>query len=255
MVESMDQAGDVERLFSWFKAPMVHYREFAPKIEVAGAVAAWPVVHKAAVQAGVAAEDSPAPHGYAAARERIARDRRTLPTEAARALREDPPPGTVRDAAPEAVAALTRGRMEDRPAGEGLLSTLGQRLQAERGAGAPIDEPASVRAARGLSEPLPVAGAPAVGFDESPPVAPGDVSPTTARFAAAEREPGRGALLGGEYRGGERQEAPGRRVADRADRSLDAVFSRLSGARDQLPDPRGRSRTTPGLGAVFGRLR
>jgi hypothetical protein len=44
-------------------------------------------------------------------------------------------------------------------------------------------------------------------------------------------------------------------VADRQDRSLDAVFSRISGARDRLPDPRTRARTSPGLGGVFGRLR
>lgn len=41
----------------------------------------------------------------------------------------------------------------------------------------------------------------------------------------------------------------------RSERSLDEVFSRLSGSRNRLPDPRDRRRTSPGLGAVFSRLR
>jgi len=45
MVESMEHTQDVERLFSWLKAPMVHYREFAPQLEVAEAVATWPAAH------------------------------------------------------------------------------------------------------------------------------------------------------------------------------------------------------------------
>src|SRR2546423_1892994 len=55
----MDKVEDVERLFSWLKAPMVHYREFAPEREIADAVATWPAAHRAAVQTGVAAESEP----------------------------------------------------------------------------------------------------------------------------------------------------------------------------------------------------
>jgi hypothetical protein len=72
MVESMDHTEDVERLFSWLKAPMVHYREFAPQIEVAEAVATWPVVHKAAVQTGATPNTEPGPQGDAGVRERLA---------------------------------------------------------------------------------------------------------------------------------------------------------------------------------------
>src|SRR5437588_10098446 len=79
MVEKMDKVEDVERLFSWLKAPMVHYREFAPQREVADAVATWPMAHRAAVQTGMAADNEAGPQGDAAAKERIARDRRTLP--------------------------------------------------------------------------------------------------------------------------------------------------------------------------------
>src|SRR5260370_1311207 len=97
----MDHVEDVERLFSWLKAPMVHYREFAPQREVAEAVATWPIAHRAALQTGIAAGDEPAPQGRTAARERIARDSRSLPT-AAQAIEQNPPPG--------ATGCRTRGR-------------------------------------------------------------------------------------------------------------------------------------------------
>src|SRR6266852_1305454 len=95
----MDNVEDVERLFSWLKAPMVHYREFAPQREVAEAVATWPIAHRAAVQTGIATEDQPAPQGSTAARERIARDSRTLPT-AVQAVEQNPPPGAAAAPAP-----------------------------------------------------------------------------------------------------------------------------------------------------------
>src|SRR5260370_1041484 len=90
----MDHVEDVERLFSWLKAPMVHYREFAPQREVAEAVATWPIAHRAAVQTGIATADEPAPQGSTAARERIARDSRSLPT-AVQAVEQNPPPGAA----------------------------------------------------------------------------------------------------------------------------------------------------------------
>src|SRR5207302_9787397 len=90
MVEKMDKVEDVERLFSWLKAPMVHYREFAPQREIADAVATWPAAHRAAVQTGVAAESEPAPRGDTAAKQRIARDSRPLP--AAAVVPQTPPP-------------------------------------------------------------------------------------------------------------------------------------------------------------------
>src|SRR5260370_30559461 len=103
----MDHVEDVERLFSWLKAPMVHYREFAPQREVAEAVATWPIAHRAAVQTGIATEDEPAPQGSTAARERIARDSRSLPT-----------PGPVQHTMAETAASaepieMTAGRRSD----------------------------------------------------------------------------------------------------------------------------------------------
>jgi len=69
------------------------------------------------------------------------------------------------------------------------------------------------------------------------------------RHAAAER----GALFHGDYR--ERDDRSPEPEPERQDRSLGAVFDRLSGSRERLPNPRARNRTSPGLGAVFRRLR
>jgi hypothetical protein len=218
MVESMDHTQDVERLFSWLKAPMVRYREFAPQIELAEAVATWPIVHRAAVRTGVAPETEPGPHGDVAVRERMARDRRFMPAAAARAIHDSPLPGT------EALPA-TDG-LGDRPAGDTAVA-------------APRHEAAEPTIA-GFEEP-------------APPFRPESGHSEPSRPAGGERA----GLFGGEYREREREreERPGSRAGDRHDRSLDAVFSRLAGARDRLPDPRERARTTPGLGPVFDRLR
>jgi hypothetical protein len=240
----MDKVEDVERLSSWLKAPMVHYREFAPQREVAEAVATWPIVHRAAVQTGMAAEDEPAPQGSTAARERIARDSRSLPT-AVQAIQQNPPPGAQAAAPGEtSPAALSDDR---------LGATLGERVQAARVEPAAITpEPEPYAAA----QPVPDAAEPIMAGFEEPPAAwtePHDGEhPEPARHYPARD---RGALFAGEYRGREREARPESRVADRQDRSLDAVFSRLSGPRDRLPDPRARARTSPGLGPVFGRLR
>src|SRR5436190_10044542 len=111
MVESMEHTQDVERLFSWLKAPMVHYREFAPQMEVAEAVATWPVAHKTAVQTGLASDSEPGPHGDVAIRARQARDRRFMPPMAARAIHDSPMPGTE-------PPPPTPGRLADVPAAE-----------------------------------------------------------------------------------------------------------------------------------------
>jgi hypothetical protein len=259
----MEHTEDVERLFSWLKAPMVHYRDFAPQTEIAEAVATWPSVYKAAVQTGVAVADETAPHGDVAARERIARERRTLPAAVARAI-EQTPPETPAAPPPPADSRLeerpSEGRLGDRPSdgrlsdrpGDRLAAGLGQRVEAARvEPTAPSTEGAAPTVPRDIVEPV------MEGF-EAPPARPEphesyDGEPVEAARPYPARE--RAGLFAGEYRGRERSARPGNRVADRQDRSLDAVFSRLSGARDRPSDPRARARTSPGLGTVFGRLR
>lgn len=223
---------------------MVRYREFAPQIEVAEAVATWPIVHKAAVQTGRAA-DAAAPHGDLAAKERIARERMTMPAAAAQAIRQTPPPGTV--PAPPATPQET-------PAGDQLFATFGKPVHGARAEpDAAATEPAPQLTPRDTIEP---------GHQAAEPIMTGFEAPRGEPYDSEHAEPARhhparerSGLFGGEYRGIEREARPSNRVADRQDRSLDAVFSRLSGAPDRLPDPRGRARTSPGLGAVFGRLR
>lgn len=275
---------------------MVHYREFAPQLEVAEAVASWPIIHKAAVQTGIAAEDKTAPHGDIAARERIARARMTLPSAVVQAVRQSPPPGTM--AAPatpsgERLGAAPGERLQAAPAEPAEAETEAAPLPMPRATVEARVEPAEAEteaapqpmpratvearvetaeaAAEAAPQPMPratveprrEAAKPALAGKEQPP-------PRTPEMPAAWEEPydgepsepawhhparDRGALFGGEYRGQGRAARPSNRVADRQDRSLEAVFSRLSGARDRLPDPRARARTTPGLGSVFGQLR
>ena len=96
------------------------------------------------------------------------------------------------------------------------------------------------------------------GFEPPPPSAAAREQPHGEEQAEPARHyPGRdrGALFTGEYRGGEGETPSGGRAIDRQDRSLEAVFSRLSGRGERLPDPRARARTNPGLGPVFRRLR
>jgi hypothetical protein len=228
MVESMEHTQDVERLFSWLKAPMVHYREFAPQIEVAEAVATWPIAHRTAVQTGLASDSDPAPHGDAAVRERQARDRRFMPPAAARAIHDNPMPGTE-------PPPPTLGRLTDVP------------TAAATGAAARVAATTDV----GMAQPSRETGEPAIaGFDDPAPVI---RSAPPHQDAAGDRR----GLFAGEYRERERDLQPTDRASGRQDRPLDAVFSRLSrgGGGDRLPDPRERARTTPGLGPVFGRLR
>jgi len=241
----MDNLEDVERLFSWLKAPMVHYREFAPQREIAEAVATWPVAHRAAVQTAVAAADEPAPLGDTAAKERISRDRRSLATAMAATVHAP----TI------SVGGETEGEGAAEPVSrDRLVAELGERVQTAHAA--PTE--------RAAGAAQPEAGAPAVeggaatitGFDEPAAAAAAPEAGERERggpaqyYPAAERE----ALFAGEYRGRGREAQPGSR-SDRRDRSLDAVFTRLSGTRERLPDPRARARTSPGLGPVFGRLR
>jgi len=259
MVEGMDHSQDVERLFSWMKAPMVHYREFAPQNEIADAVSTWPAAHRAAVEAGVAVDEGPGPQGDAAARERLARDRMTMPEAAAQALREQPLFGGPQP---------TPGRLSDRPADPAAPAE------------APLPHEADYAGSEPLAEGQAATAPPVTSFDE--PSYPSAAYPSGARSAAASSAGGRpaaarptqpaadytgrsepavvpagprGGLFRGEYAGRPRPERAAAPVADRHDRSLDAVFSRMSGAGGGLPDPRARSRTAPGLGAVFNRLR
>lgn len=252
MVESMDHSEDVGRLFSWLKAPMVHYREFAPEADVADAVATWPSVHKAAAQSGVAMADEAAPRGSIAARARLARERMTMPEVAVQAMREHA--ASAAATPPAAAPSETVPPLPTAPLHATVVSA----------------EPIREAAPRPLPyEPPPTGAAPEpalAGFDEPapPPPATSPIFRAPRQESAVSETPqpqhypprDNAALFGGGYRGPERNLQPrGPAVADRQDRSLGAVFSRLSGAREGLPDPRTRSRTSPGLGTVFGRLR
>jgi hypothetical protein len=175
------------------------------------------------------------------------------------------------------------------PSSDRLVAALGQRVQAaraERAQGIPEPEPEPLM--QPTPRPAPVPPPPAVvtapeietsvaaaepalsGFDEAPaPPEPGprrgmplyEERPREApppRDQATYQPPDRGALFRSDSRTIEREAPPpAARAPARQDSSLGAVFNRLSAPRDRdrLPDPRNRSRTTPGLGGVFDRLR
>lgn len=253
----MDNSEDVERLFSWLKAPQVHYREFAPQRELAEAVATWPVVHRAAVQTGIAAADEPAPEGDTAAKERIVRDRMTLPGPPVQHVAPTPgeepvePAPAPAETPPEMPSAI---EPEERP-----RTAFDEREEVSRLArpeAVIAGEPAPGAAeARAPAEPT-IAGFEQRAAQPSRPAAPeGAHQSRPAEPARHYPAPEREGLFSGEYRSRDRDQRPGTRVADRQDRSLDAVFTRLAGSRDRLPDPRARARTSPGLGPVFNRLR
>ncbi len=287
VVERMDNAEDVERLFSWLSAPMVHYREFAPKVDVAEAVAAWPLAHRAAAESGMDV-GGVVPHGGAAAHERVARDQMGLPAIVAQALHDNA------GAAPPNLAPT----IVDRPRAttDGLVAALGQRVHAtnlERAEGihaaVPTEPlpPAPLPPAPPPPAPPPApplirreAAAPPVepviaGFEEPTPAAPPLQSrssslppliqdqprrgrqepdpPSRAPAAAPGAPDGDRGLFRDEPRA--RDDRAAGQIADRQDRSLGAVFDRLSGGRERLPDPRNRGRTAPGLGSIFNRPR
>jgi hypothetical protein len=233
----MEQASDVKRLFSWLKTEDLRYREFAASREVKDAVATWPALHEAAKESGHPAEAA-APAGAAVARERIARETMPMPPVAAEAIRAEPPVTVP----PQPLA------------GSRLMSALGRRIQATRHEPQPKSEEPTHPAAAPAAPPRAEQGAAAdTTMPMAPPAGSGPESGARERApvrptAPAERAQG-GRFFGGAYGGEERG-------GSRRGHSLDAVFSRLSGGRSRpLPDPRDRSRGSPGLGSVFNRLR
>lgn len=111
--------------------------------------------------------------------------------------------------------------------------------------------------------PAPPAPSPASAQPPAPPPRPS--APPAAPPVAASAG---GGLLGGAYRESgtnghsgasaapaDQPPAPGPDNQQTSERSLDAVFGRLSGGRSRLPDPRERLRHIPGLGPPAGRPR
>jgi len=265
----MEQATDVERLFSWLKTEDLRYREFAGAREVTDAVATWPALHRAAAQTGHAGE-APSPTGDMAAKERIARDRMTLPPAAAEAIRAGapmtvPPPPLAGGRLMSALGRRMHGGRQGMMGGpdETASAVPGRGGPAGAGIGAEEQDAAAGERAREAAERLRERLDAAMAVNPRPaPTAERHAAPREGRTplrsapAAAPRG-GRGGLFGGVYSGrpaaADYQPEP---EPPRSGQSLRAVFSRLSASRSRaLPDPRERARSSPGLGSVFNRLR
>ena len=210
----MDNASDVERLFSWLKTEDLRYREFAASREVTDAVATWPTLHRTAAETGRASETA-APEGDAAAKERLAREQMTLPPAAAEAIRAGGPNAVPPPPLPggRLISALGR-RMHSGHYDPAASEPPGRvpppdRMQADAQAAADEQDPAARERARDAAERLrerldaamAVNPRPASAADPAPAARETYPDPRQRPAGAIRPRPAaRGSLFGGAYR-------------------------------------------------------
>jgi hypothetical protein len=259
----MDQDDDVEHLFSWLQTPELRYREFAGAREITDTVVTWqprlnapePVPSSHDVQLSEEYPPDQFPDQVNAPVDIVDREpviersvavERAVMVELPAAERGPtmiaPTPMTSAEPTPPSVSA---GPFTLGAAGRGTPS---QPRVEERVMQPPLQTPAPRQAAA----PTPVSPP-----QPSPPAPMAPPQPTSAPAARG--------LLGGAYRenGADGQNTEPAAAAQpnspeaqqRTFRSLDAVFGRLAGTRERLPDPRERLRHVPGLGPPAGRPR
>jgi hypothetical protein len=252
----MDHDDDVEHLFSWLQTPELRYREFAGAREITDTVVTWQA--RTNTEEAVAAE-TPTP-GNTQLDEEYPADQ--FPDQVAEKVEFEPAPPMQRPSShgtPAMIAPMPMPAAEPPPpaANPGSPFVLGAAGRAPAPGRAHPAEWAGPRPpliqTPPAAQPAPQAYAAAV-----PP------APAAPPAAPAAPAPG-GGLLGGAYRdetGNGHVEQPAAVPASspsadpqqQNERSLDAVFGRLSG-RNRLPDPRDRLRHIPGLGPPGGRSR
>jgi hypothetical protein len=225
IVKPMDHDDDVEHLFSWLQTPELRYREFAGAREITDTV----IIRQ---ERPIDEEPVPVPRHNTQLEEEYPRDQ--FPDQ-----RDAPADVVVRHATAEVRTPVDPAAV---PAPSAY--NAGFFAPGAGGRGAPrrpyYEEPV---AAQPITQPTPPVSA-------SPGVEP----------AAA---PNRGGLLGGTYRpdgvnglsGDTAADGPGADNRQRGEGSLDAVFGRLSEARNRLPDPRDRMRHIQGLNPPTNRQR
>jgi len=284
----MDHDDDVEHLFSWLQTPELRYREFAGAREITDTVViSQQRANNTQVPRG---EPVAAPRHDTQLKEEYPEDQFPDRGETRVEMVPETRPATHENdrvvlreeagvAAPEETAraavreeASTEPHEDTRGAGRGPVIiapvAVGEAPE-QTGAAGPFALDAegrrSLRAAEEAGQRPPFLQAPPAA--PSPPAAPPPVATSAAGPEAQSSEnapaPSSG-LLGGAYRddGQEIGSAAGGPASppvsegqERSERSLDAVFGRLSGGRNRLPDPRERVRHIPGLGPPTGRSR
>jgi len=231
----MDHETDVEHLFSWLQTPELRYREFASVREITDTII--PVSERpSAVLAQLPPGETPSqPVAGTDPEESFVRSEASIHDPATIA-----PTSSAEFGAPVAPT-----RAEDSFAVAPPEANDPYRPEFAE----PVAPPA-------IAHPAPPPVTSAVESDEPPPVPPHVVPPATAG----------GALLGGAYREDSAdqhgtEDPPSAAPPSGADpepdgtRSLDALFGRLGGGRDRLPDPRDRMKHIPGLTPPRGRPR
>jgi hypothetical protein len=280
IAKAMDHDDDVEHLFSWLQTPELRYREFAGAREITDAVITWQARPNSTETASVPSDNTQLEEEYPAdqfpdqqdapADIVLQRPAAATPTTAA----SDPAtlaPTLTAAAAPGPAAyaagmfALGAGgrntprrpHYEEPVVPPPIIQTPAPR-QAVAPA-APTPTPVASSSAPAAVTAAPVTSQPAAPVSTATAVAP----PSTAAARPVAPSNG-GGLLGGAYRQngfnghGADSGAVEQPTADsqqRGEASLDAVFGRLSGARQRLPDPRDRMRHISGFNPPSNRPR
>lgn len=287
----MDQDDDVEHLFSWLQTPELRYREFAGAREITDSVV---IVQQRRADNSATPEDWPvdAPHDNTQLNEEHPQDqfpdqgetrggvlapalRPAVPDSARIVTRDDAkigpgeqPKDTTRvDQARVVAREQVESRPEVRGAARGPLIIAPEPMGDQEAVPSAGDRgPFGLGAeGRNLLRADPAEWTePRAPLIQTP--ATRQVAPPTSYEAPPPRPaapPPSRSLLGGAYRENDvnghgaaaLEEPAATATAQSTTRSLDAVFGRLSGGRDRLPDPRERLRHIPGLGPPAGRSR
>jgi hypothetical protein len=278
----MDHDDDVEHLFSWLQTPELRYREFAGAREITDAVV---IVQQQRANDTQVPQDEPVadPHHDTRLNEEYPEDQFPDQGETRVEMMPEAPPvarasdrSVVREETPRVVVreeASIEVRENGRGAGRGPLIIAPMPMGArepprQAGAAGPFALDSGGR--RSLrAEPAEWAGPrpPLIQTPPARPTPPASPPPAAVPHAAAQPRTSApapsGGLLGGAYRENGHGAGPAAvettqptaEGQDRGERSLDAVFGRLSGGRSRLPDPRERLRHIPGLGPPAGRPR
>jgi hypothetical protein len=266
----MDHDDDVEHLFSWLQTPELRYREFAGAREITDTV----VTYQARTNTEEAVEaETPTP-GNTQLDEEYPADQ--FPDQVAEKVEFEPAPPMQRPPFPGAPAMIAPTPMPGEPPPAAVPPAANPGSPFALGATGRAPPPSREQPAEWAGPRPPLIQTPAARqAPPAPAVAPPTATPPPAPAARVAplapaapvvppAQPG-GGLLGGAYRdetanGHAEQPAaapapePQQLQQQQNERSLDAVFGRLSG-RNRLPDPRDRLRHIPGLGPPAGRPR
>jgi hypothetical protein len=275
----MDHDDDVEHLFSWLQTPELRYREFAGAREITDAVITSQVRANSAEAEPVPSHNTQLEEEYPADQFPDQEDAPADIVVQQRPVVAPRAPLAPTPAAPATVTPSLTGASAPGPAayaaglfalGAGGRNTPRRPHYEEPVVPPPIIQTPAPRQAATIAAPIPtppppprqppppppappVTTAAPVTPRPVPPAAPPIAAPVAARPAVPANG---GGLLGGAYRQngfnghGTESGAADHPAVDGQQRnevSLDAVFGRLSGARERLPDPRDRMRHIRGL--------